>query len=109
MEISQWCMKRKYPKNRKPGSGRPLPRANEHKLDCVYCGGQQNLDQVLSFTVRKCRMARFSYACDHCSRSLVIYKSVLGYCRVIKNFDKRKKWQNEKANHSSIAAYNDSM
>lgn len=88
-------MKRKYPKNRKPGSGRPLARATEHKLDCVYCGGHQNVDlinHIYNKYKKDFSLTRLSYACDHCTRSLVIYRSVAGFYRVQNTIDKRKKW-----------------
>lgn len=88
-------MKRNYPKNRKSGSGRPLPKATEHKLDCEFCGGMQDVNLINQFYNKYKKdfgLTIISYTCDHCCRSLRIYRSVSGFYRVQKSIDKRKKW-----------------
>ena len=98
-------MKRKYPKNRKPGSGRPLPKATDHKLDCRFCGGMQNLsliDHIYLKYKKDNKLRIMTYACDHCTRRLRIYKTVDGYYRVQHSFDKRKKWQNQHTEEAAV-------
>lgn len=88
-------MKKPYPKNRKGIAGRPFPRATGNKLTCVYCSGEQCLsliDHLYNKYKKDFSLKRISYACDHCTRSLTIYRSVDGFYRVQNNIDKRKKW-----------------
>lgn len=76
---------------KKKNSGRPFPRVTEHHLICTYCKQEQDVQQVNAFFMNSTATRR-SYACDMCSRSLMIYRSKDGFYRVIKNIDKRKKW-----------------
>ena len=98
-------MKRKYPKNRKAGSGRPLPRATDHKLTCLFCNKDQNVTMIdtLYMKYKKDNKIRIiNYTCDHCPRSLRIYKTVAGYYRVQYSLDKRKKWALEQIKQQSL-------
>lgn len=62
-------MARFYPKNRKGVSGRPFKRRTTHKLDCGWCGYVQDPELVTKAIKDRVRL---SYACDRCTRPLVI-------------------------------------
>lgn len=70
-------------KTRKRGRGRPIPRINQDKLNCIYCNNTQERKLIEPLfknnSIRKC------YACDHCKRSLSIYKSKNGHFSVQNN------------------------
>jgi hypothetical protein len=89
-------MKKPYPKNRKGIAGRPLARATEHKLNCRFCGGLQDVNLVnrlfKQLNKKDSSLTLISYPCDHCPRSLRIYKSVSGFYLIQSSLDKRKKW-----------------
>ena len=90
-----------YPKNRKGIAGRPLARATEHKLNCKFCGGLQD-ESLVRQSFNRSTMNRISYTCDHCPRSLLIYKSVAGYFLVQPSLDKRKKWAQKFINNEGL-------
>lgn len=81
-----------YPKNRKGVSGRPFPRANEHKLKCIYCGKQQKVTEIRKLFKSRGAPTRISQYCEGCLRGLTVYKSKNGYFRIMNNYDRRRKW-----------------
>lgn len=71
---------RAYPKNRKGVSGKPFPRITEHRLDCGWCGHQQDPKTVVAFfNKHSVSGTKVSYACDHCTRRLIIWRSTGGF------------------------------
>ena len=88
-------MKKNYPKNRKGISGRPFPRATDHKLTCPFCNKEQSLLTIHHTYIKYKKdfnINMMSYTCDHCPRSLRIYRTVAGFYRIQNSLDKRKKW-----------------
>jgi len=80
----------KTPMANKP-IGTPIQRLTKHKLTCIYCFNNQDLETILQVSNKYKNGSRFNYSCDCCKMSLQIYKSRGGMLSVQNNSNRLNK------------------